>query len=224
MRSSGPPSAPASQPPAQRPARRPLSPEWVADQDTAVILAVAEVLRVRELAAEFLGAAEDPRVPECRPGSLVDIDGREHILSGRSVHVPVSEIVDDPCGCRGGERLGDPCRSSRDQVRRPPVPRSAPSRSRARLRSFAAAYPVSRSTVSRSSENRPRSHPPSPHAAIDTSATRRSCELREPVHGIHRKSVRPTPSIVADYRAMQTTGYAVQARPEGLAGPPGAAR
>jgi hypothetical protein len=52
-------------------------------------------------------AAQDHRVPERRPGSLVDADGREDVASGRSVHVPVSQIIDDPHGRRGVERLGD---------------------------------------------------------------------------------------------------------------------
>jgi len=36
----------------------------------------------------------------------VDVDGREHIDSGRGVHVPVRQIIDDPGGICGVERLG----------------------------------------------------------------------------------------------------------------------
>ena len=59
------------------------------------------------LAAEFLRAAEDHRVPERRAGSLMDADGRENVASGGRVHVPVSQIVNDPRGGRDVERLGD---------------------------------------------------------------------------------------------------------------------
>jgi len=62
---------------------------------------------VQGLAAEFLRTAQDHRVPERRPGSLVDVDGREDGTSSGSVDVPVRQIVDDPRGGRGVERLGD---------------------------------------------------------------------------------------------------------------------
>lgn len=94
---------------------RRLGQERVADLDALVCLTGVEILRVQDSAAEFLRAAQDHRGPEGRSGALVDINGREDVGSGGSVHVPVSQIADDPCGRRGIERLGDlPCRGDKN--------------------------------------------------------------------------------------------------------------
>jgi hypothetical protein len=86
-------------------AGRRLGQERVADLDALICLTGVEILRVQGPAAEFLRATEDHRVPEGRSGSLVDFDGRENVVSGGSVHVPVSQIANDPGGGRGIERL-----------------------------------------------------------------------------------------------------------------------
>jgi death on curing protein len=89
--------------------------ERVADLDALVCLTRVEILRVQDSAAEFFRAAQDHRVPEGRSGVLVDIDGREDVAAGGSVHVPVSQIADDPCGRRGIERLRDlSCRGDKE--------------------------------------------------------------------------------------------------------------
>jgi hypothetical protein len=49
--------------------------EWVAGPDAFVFLAGVEVFGVQDLAAEFLRAAQDQRIPEGRAGLLVDADG-----------------------------------------------------------------------------------------------------------------------------------------------------
>jgi hypothetical protein len=54
-----------------------------------------------------LALAKDHRVSERRPGLVVNGDGREDVTSGGSVYVPVSQIVDDPRGGLGVERLGN---------------------------------------------------------------------------------------------------------------------
>jgi hypothetical protein len=62
---------------------------------------------VQRPAAEFFRAAEDHRVPDGRSGPLADVDGREDVSGGGTVHMPVNEAVDNPRGGRRLERLGD---------------------------------------------------------------------------------------------------------------------
>ena len=51
--------------------------------------------------------AEDHRILEGRSGPLVNLDGSDDVADGGSVHVPVSQVVDDLGRGRGVERLGD---------------------------------------------------------------------------------------------------------------------
>ena len=67
-------------------------------------------------AAQFLRAPQDHRVPERHPGSLVDVDGREHIAGGRGVHMPVRQIIDDAGSSLGVERLRDLPRGGNEKL------------------------------------------------------------------------------------------------------------